>query len=114
MIARGRRLLIAVLQMTPAVEVAARCGVHKSNVSRWLAGYQTPCDVARARLQSIYGIPASAWGSPAIHSSTVRHKHQVARVTQRPVIDFVRGIVATGTRRTSGRLGLSAAAIQCA
>ena len=70
---RGQRLLLAVLQRTTAAEVAARCGVAPSCVSRWLGGLSAPSDVPRARLHSIYGIPAAAWDRPAVSIYSVRH-----------------------------------------
>lgn len=70
---RGRRLLLAVLQRTTAAEIAARCGVAPSNVSRWVGGLSTPADVPRARLAGIYGIPCGAWERPAVNIAAVRH-----------------------------------------
>lgn len=58
---RGRRQLIALLQQTRAQFVAARCGVHKSQVSRWAAGEQAPSDNAKKSLSVNYGIPVDAW-----------------------------------------------------
>lgn len=58
---RARRLLLAVVQHTRQREVAARCRVHKSQVTRWLTGDQTPGPFARAVLASCYRIPVDAW-----------------------------------------------------
>lgn len=70
----GRRSLLAVLQRTSVREVAARCGVDHSSVVRWLSGRMTtPSDVARERLESIYGISAASWGRPAVRLSAVKH-----------------------------------------
>lgn len=70
----GRRSLLAVLQCTTAREVAARCGVVSSCVTRWVSGAATPSDVPRALLESIYGISQGAWDKPAVHLSAVRHR----------------------------------------
>lgn len=56
----GRRALLAVLQRTTAVYVAARCGVSPSRVSRWASGQGRPSARARARLRDNYRIP-DAW-----------------------------------------------------
>lgn len=58
---RGRKLLIAVLQRTTETDVAARCCVHQSNVSRWANGTQTPSTEARCALEANYKIPATSW-----------------------------------------------------
>lgn len=58
---RARRLLLAVLQVTTAREVALRVRVHESNVSRWLSGESRPSLLSRIRLQSNYRIPIAAW-----------------------------------------------------
>ena len=57
----GRRALLAVLQRTKAIHVAARCGVAKSRVSEWASGRTRPSLRARVRLESNYGIRAQAW-----------------------------------------------------
>lgn len=62
---RGRIALLALLQLTTACRVAARCGVHKAQVSRWASGQTLPSEVARAVLESSYGIEARAWEEPA-------------------------------------------------
>lgn len=61
---RARRLLLAVVQRTTAREVALRCHVHESNVSRWMSGESHPSLVSRVRLQAIYRIPLAAWREP--------------------------------------------------
>jgi transcriptional regulator with XRE-family HTH domain len=53
----GRRALLAVLQRTSAVYVAARCGVTPSRVSRWASGQGRPSPKARARLLHNYNVP---------------------------------------------------------
>jgi transcriptional regulator with XRE-family HTH domain len=68
----ARRSLIALLQVTPAREVAARCGVHPSQVSLWLSGLTTPSDVPRLRLWRIYGISPGSWQRPIVQLSRVR------------------------------------------
>jgi transcriptional regulator with XRE-family HTH domain len=59
--ARARRLLLAVVQRTHQCEVAARCGVHKSQVTRWLIGESLPSPTARMILARCYRIPSDAW-----------------------------------------------------
>ena len=62
---RGHRLLIAVLQLTTAREVAARCGVSPSAVSFWLSNRKSPGPHARGVLETLYRIPRGAWDEPA-------------------------------------------------
>lgn len=61
---RGRRLLLAVVQVTSSREVAARAGVVKSCVSEWLSGEARPCRRAAERLEQSYGIRVEAWSAP--------------------------------------------------
>ncbi len=68
----ARRSLIALLQLTPAREVAARCGVAPSRVSEWASGLTAPSDVPRTRLYQIYGISPSGWPRPAVNVARVR------------------------------------------
>lgn len=58
---RGRRLLIALLQLTAGVNVAARCRVHKQRVSEWAAGHRAPSYRVREVLETNYGIPRESW-----------------------------------------------------
>jgi len=58
---RGRRSLIALLQVTTAREVAARCGVDPSCVSKWSSGIKAPGPTSRAKLEANYGIRAGSW-----------------------------------------------------
>jgi hypothetical protein len=69
----GRRSLIALLQVTCGCEVAARCGVHPSQASRWLSGLTAPSDVPRLRLWRIYGISPGSWQRPVVQVTRVRH-----------------------------------------
>lgn len=61
----GRRALLAVLQKTKAVHVAARLRVRPSTVSRWATGESVPSAVHAAKLQQIYGIGPFRAGSRA-------------------------------------------------
>lgn len=54
-------MLIRVLQRTNAEFVAARCGVHKSQVSRWVAGETEPLPEHKVALMRSYGIPLESW-----------------------------------------------------
>lgn len=65
-ITRGRKLLIAVLQVTTERDVAARCGVYQQRVSDWSSGVCKPLPAARAALERNYGIPASSWDIPFV------------------------------------------------
>lgn len=58
---RGRRLLIALLQLTSARHVAARCAVYPQRVTDWVNGHRVPCSSARERLARNYGIGVEAW-----------------------------------------------------
>lgn len=60
---KGRRLLLAVLQRTTATELAARCGVHRSQVSRWASGEKIPSKRVQLALEALYGIPRTGWGA---------------------------------------------------
>lgn len=88
-------MLLAVLCVTSAREVAARCRVHESVVSRWASGQIRPGPAAREMLErwSGYRIPAAAW-EPA------------ARPGQRRVID---GVIAPSTATSCGARTTSAA-----
>lgn len=57
----GQRVLLAVLQRTHLVDVAARCDVAPSRVSEWMSGIYRPSPRSRARLLANYGIPLAAW-----------------------------------------------------
>jgi hypothetical protein len=63
-VTRGRRALLAVLQIITAQEVAARVRVHKSNVSRWASGEWKPSRRARIMLAAHLRIPAEEWAEP--------------------------------------------------
>jgi transcriptional regulator with XRE-family HTH domain len=69
----SRRSLIALLQRTSELEVAARCGVKQPRVSNWVSGLTTPSAESRERLWSIYGISPDRWGRSAISVRCVRH-----------------------------------------
>lgn len=58
---RGRRLLLALLQLTSAREVAARCRVQHQRIADWSSGLHTPNAEARAQLERNYGIRREAW-----------------------------------------------------
>lgn len=65
-ISRGRRLLLAVLQVTTGRDVAARCSVAQQRVSEWVNGLSKPNPVARALLESNYRIPCDSWDMPLV------------------------------------------------
>jgi len=46
----GRRQLLAALQILTATEIALRCGVTHSSVSRWASGQTVPSQKAQAAL----------------------------------------------------------------
>lgn len=58
---RGRLALIAILQRTSTLEVAARCRTGHARVSEWCSGVKRPSDTNREALAREYGIPRSAW-----------------------------------------------------
>jgi transcriptional regulator with XRE-family HTH domain len=58
---RGRRSLLALLQLARALDVAARCRVSHQSVSDWATGIKRPDAHARAALQRTYGITATDW-----------------------------------------------------
>lgn len=88
---RGRRLLLAVLQLTSEHEVAARCRVNQSCVSRWLTGENTPSESPRAQLAACYRIPVDAWDKRAVPTSAVQHTAAYARAPQHSVTRLRRG-----------------------
>ena len=57
----GRLLLLAVLSRTPAIHVAARCGISHQRVSAWASGAAIPGEQARRILAQNYGIPPESW-----------------------------------------------------
>jgi hypothetical protein len=63
---RGRLLLLAVLQRTTGVAVAARLRVSKVTVCQWANGDRMPSPHHRAELERNYGIPVIAWAVPVI------------------------------------------------
>lgn len=69
---RGRRALLAVLQIIRGREVAARVRVSPGTVSRWAAGLCRPSAHAREQLERHVRIPAAAWDEPAVHRSQRR------------------------------------------
>lgn len=58
---RGRRLLIALLNITTARDVAARLRVQHPCIANWSSGYRSPNERARVMLEQNYGIPRDAW-----------------------------------------------------
>jgi len=58
---RGRRLLIALLNITTARDVAARVRSSKQRVADWSSGHRSPRQQARELLEQNYGIPRGAW-----------------------------------------------------
>lgn len=58
----GRRQLLAILQRTLAIYVAARCRVTKSAVSKWASGRTQPAPEKKIALFVNYKIPTAAWG----------------------------------------------------
>lgn len=42
-------------------EIAAKVGIDKSLVTRWISGARRPTDAQTARLDELYGIPPAAW-----------------------------------------------------
>lgn len=66
----ARRSLLALLQRLSAREVAARCQVDASTVSRWAAGEVAPSERARRMLAQHCGIaPETPWDSRRVRSS---------------------------------------------
>lgn len=57
----GRRLLLAVLQIIPAREVALRVHVSQMAVSYWRAGLRNPSPASRRMLEQHLNIPADLW-----------------------------------------------------
>ena len=57
----GQRSLLALLQRTHARDVAARCGVHASQVTRWMDGTSAPSERTARALEANYGISPRAW-----------------------------------------------------
>lgn len=62
----GARQLVSVLQRTTRVYIAARVGVHPSEVSRWTSGERIPTARHRAALHANYGIPVESWTLAAL------------------------------------------------
>lgn len=65
----GQRSLIAILQRTSAREIAARCHVQPSTVSKWASGYCRPQQRTRLILHMYYNITPHTWSKPfQLHS----------------------------------------------
>lgn len=58
----GRKLLLAVLERTSVLFVAARCGVTIGAVKHWRAGRNGPGPRSKRELFRSYGIPIDSWG----------------------------------------------------
>lgn len=65
---RGRWLLLQVLQLTTAVEVAARLRVSDYAVTKWACGLSLPNDHHREILATIYRIPRASWDEQRLNS----------------------------------------------
>jgi transcriptional regulator with XRE-family HTH domain len=61
---RGRRSLLALLQLASETDIAARCRVAQQSVSDWAAGNKRPSERARAALEHCYGITGAHWDQP--------------------------------------------------
>lgn len=57
----GRRQLLAALQILSETEVALRCGVSQSAVSRWASGLTTPSEKARVALREHVWTVVGPW-----------------------------------------------------
>lgn len=62
----GRIMLLRVLQVLPAREVALRVHVSEMTVSNWRAGLWSPSPRARLALEAHFGLPAVLWDLPAV------------------------------------------------
>jgi transcriptional regulator with XRE-family HTH domain len=69
---RGRRSLLALLQLATELDVAARCRVAQQSVSDWAAGNKRPSERARMALQHVYGITATHWDQELIRPQAKR------------------------------------------
>jgi transcriptional regulator with XRE-family HTH domain len=61
---RGRRSLLALLQLASETDIAGRCRVAQQSVSDWAAGNNRPSERARAALEHCYGITRAHWDQP--------------------------------------------------
>lgn len=61
---RGRKLLLAVLRVTTATDVGARCNVPWQSVSQWASGQFKPNAASRECLELNYRIPRWSWEVP--------------------------------------------------
>lgn len=57
----GQRDLRRVATRTPEREIAKRCRVDQSNVSRWLNGVSRPVFASRVHAEIAFGIDLHAW-----------------------------------------------------
>lgn len=57
----GRRQLLAALQILSETEIALRCGVSQSAVSRWASGLTTPSKKAREALSEHVWTVVGPW-----------------------------------------------------
>lgn len=49
-------------------EIAAKVGVDKSLVTRWISGARRPTDAQMAKLDDLYGVPPTTWAEVSILS----------------------------------------------
>lgn len=57
----GQQALRLIVRTTPEREIARRCRVDQSNVSRWLNGASLPVFASRCAVEIAYGIDLHAW-----------------------------------------------------
>lgn len=61
-------------------EIAAKVGVDKSLVTRWISGERKPSKAQIPKLRELYGIPDEAWGELAQAGARARARRKAASV----------------------------------
>jgi len=60
----GKERLSRIVADSSQSEVATKVGASQQLVSSWVRGLTRPNDVARHKLQAVFGIPAESWRTP--------------------------------------------------
>lgn len=67
---RGRRQLLATLQLTTTYAMAARCRfAYATRLSDWANGHRLPSAAARVALEREYRIPTTSWDEPYVRDT---------------------------------------------
>jgi len=97
----GRRLLLRALVRSSQGEIARRCGVSQSCISRLATGAATDSFKLRRALEQQFGIPAMAWDLAPENALHVIGE-SIAAASERELPAFMRPRIADGSRSSIG------------